>query len=317
MVPVDACDTESTLYAIREIRGVWAIASLVFASALVCPALRAEPSPSVPDFSGPWARNSVDFETPAFGPGPVVNLSHRPNGARDHNRLVGDYTNPILRPWAAEVVKEHGELSMAGVIYPTPTNQCWPESPPFILWQLEMQILQERDRITILYHHDHQVRHIRLNEPHTTHAIPSWSGDSVAHYEGDGLVIDTIGIKVAPLSMIDQYGTPHTKALHVVERYRLIDGEAARQITERDERENDRAPPAATGVFIDSDYKGKGLQIQFTVEDAGAFTMPWSAAVTYRRARGDIWDEHVCAENRHEYYSGRDTAVPTADKPDF
>ena len=67
---------------------------------------------------------------------------------------------------------------------------------------------------------------------------------------------------------------------------------------------------------IDSDYKGKGLQLQFTVEDEGVFTMPWSATVTYRRALGE-WPEVICAENIREYYAGRDTAVPRADKPDF
>jgi hypothetical protein len=44
--------------------------------------------------------------------------------------------------------------------------------------------------------------------------------------------------------------------------------------------------------------------------------MPWTASITYRRALGE-WPEYVCPENRREYYSGKDTAVPTADKPDF
>jgi len=47
------------------------------------------------------------------------------------------------------------------------------------------------------------------------------------------------------------------------------------------------------------DYKGKGLQLQFTVEDEGVFTMPWSATVTYRRPLSTLggWPEFVCAEN--------------------
>jgi hypothetical protein len=299
--------------AIRKLHAVVVIASAFFA----WPAMAAENSAPVPDLSGLWARNTVDFESPPSGPGPVVNLSRRPSGTRDHNKPVGDYSNPILKPAAAAEVKRHGEISLGGGEYPTPSNQCWPESPPYILWQLEMQILQQTDRVTILYHHDHQVRSIPLNRPHPAHVAASWSGDSVGHYEGDTLVIDTVGVKVAPLSLVDQYGTPHSEALHVVERYRLIDGKAAKEATDRAERENDRAPPAATGVFIDPDYTGKGLQIQFTVEDSGVFTMAWSAAVTYRRAQEGIWDEHVCAENRHEYYAGKDAAVPTADKPDF
>jgi hypothetical protein len=72
---------------------------------------------------------------------------------------------------------------------------------------------------------------------------------------------------------------------------------------------------------MDPDYKGKGLQIEFTVEDQGVFTTPWSATITYRRGvnwRGSQeWPEIVCAENLHEYYATKDTAVPHADEPDF
>ena len=78
---------------------------------------------SVPDFSGIWWHPSLPgFEPPASGPGPVTNRSRR-DGISDYNQLVGDYTNPILKPEAAEVVKKHGELSLAGVTYPNPANQ--------------------------------------------------------------------------------------------------------------------------------------------------------------------------------------------------
>jgi hypothetical protein len=118
-------------------------------------------------------------------------------------------------------------------------------------------------------------------------------------------VIDTIGFKAGPMAIVDDYGTPHSEALHVVERYRLIDGQAAKEAVELNEKENGRVP----ANFVDLGYKGKGLQIQVTVEDPGVFTMPWSAAVTYRRGNRE-WDENVCAENTHEYYAGTDTAIP-------
>ena len=73
-----------------------------------------------------------------------------------------------------------------------------------------MQMLQQPDKITILYHHDHEVRHVRMNQPHPAQVTPSWYGDSVGHYEGDTLVIDTVGIKIGPFAMVDMYGTPHT-----------------------------------------------------------------------------------------------------------
>jgi hypothetical protein len=85
-----------------------------------------------------------------------------------------------------------------------------------------MQLLRQPDKITILYSNDHEVRHVRMNQSHPVRVTPSWFGDSVGHYEGDMLVIDTVGVKVGPFAMVDMYGTPHTDALHVVERYRLL-----------------------------------------------------------------------------------------------
>ena len=78
----------------------------------------------------------------------------------------------------------------------------------------------------------------RLNQPHPAHATPSWYGDSAGYYEGDTLVIDTVGIKVGRYSMVDWYGTPHTAALHVVERYRLLDSAAAKEGFERDAKQH-------------------------------------------------------------------------------
>ena len=176
-------------------------------------------------------------------------------------------------------------------------------------------LLQEKDRIVILYMQDHQFRRVRLNRAHPAQVAPSWHGDSVGHYEGDTLVVDTVGVKVGPIPSLDLFGTPYSEALHVVERYRLIDGEAARQAQERNEREYGR-PATEQAAFIDVNDKGKGLQVQFTVEDKKFFTTPWSGSATYRRA-ANPWLENVCAENTHEYYAGRDAAVPHADKPDF
>jgi hypothetical protein len=89
-----------------------------------------------------------------------------------------------------------------------------------------VQLLQRPDSITMLYDEDHEVRRVRMNQPHPAQVTPSWYGDSVGHYESDTLVIDTVGFKIGPFSAVDQYATPFTQALHVVERYRLIDYEA-------------------------------------------------------------------------------------------
>jgi hypothetical protein len=230
-------------------------------------------------------------------------------------QLVGDYTSPILQPWAAEVVKRLGEMSLAGKGYPTPRNQCWPEQVPFVFINYGMQILQRPDKVTILYPFDHQFRQVRMNQSHSEHLKPTWYGDSVGHYEGDALVIDTVGIKTGPFSMIDWFGTPFTEALHVVERYRLLDYEATEEAIARDAKEHFQFTNPDNGPIVDPNYKGKGLQIHVTIEDAGAFTMPWTATVTLRRALDERL-ELVCAENP-EWYPGMQAAVPAADKPDF
>jgi len=266
---------------------------------------------SIPDFSGIWTHLTWPaFEPPLAGPGPVMNKVLR-NGVGDTYHLVGDDRNPILQPWAAELVKRHGEMALAGKGYPTPSNQCWPNGVPYVLWNVDMQLLQRGDHVAIIYSNDQEVRHVRLNEPHPARPAPSWYGDSVGHYEGDTLVIDTIAVKRGPFARVDMYGTPHTDALHVVERYRLLDESAASEAEARGQRQLSRLPARPESP----PDKGKALQVRFTVEDQGAFTTPWSAAVTYRRLLAQ-WRESICAENIHRYFE-EDEKVPVADKPDF
>jgi hypothetical protein len=182
-------------------------------------------------------------------------------------RWLGDHTSPILKPQAAEAVKKFGELALSGTVAPDLHNTCWPEPPPYVMaLHFGVQILQREDEITLLYLLYNTVRHIRLNAPHPENLTPSWQGHSVGSYEGGTLVIDTVGIKVAPLSTVDAFGTPHSKALHVVERYRLIDGEAAAEAQRKHGAEFRPNPPYGRGT-IDQDTSKKGLQVEFTVED--------------------------------------------------
>jgi hypothetical protein len=280
-------------------------ATVISALVFVWPAMGAERAAPIPDFSGLWGRTSLGFEIPSSGAGPIVNRFRNPDGTSGEAK-VGDYTNPILKPAAAQRVRVLGEMMLTGTVFPDAENQCSPWQVPNILRQLQVQILQQPDQITILYMQDHQVRRVRLNQSHPAKATPSWYGDSVGRYEGNTLVVDTVGVKVAPLSMIDMYGTPFSDALHVVERYRLIDYQAAKEANERQE--------ADSGLFDFADM-APGLQVEFTVDDPGVFTMPWSAVVTYRRAVG-TWRESICAENLRESV-GPDRKVPTAGNPDF
>ena len=285
-----------------------------FAAAVATPAFGQAGAPKegaapIPDFSGIWL-HSNGYEPLPSGPTSLVNRSRR-NGVSDVLQLVGDYANAILKPEAAEVVKKHGEISLRGMGYPTPSNQCWPGGVPFVFASDDgMQLLQQPDKVFMLHIYDHQVRQARLNQSHPTQVNPSWYGDSVAHYEGDTLVIDTVGIKVGPFAMVDWYGTPHTPALHVVERYRLLNYEAAKEGLQRDAKENFRIRRP-----LPEDRDQKYLQLQFTVEDEGAFTAPWTATMTFSRGGAD-WPEIVCAENI-QWYPGKSAEVPRAVKPDF
>jgi hypothetical protein len=121
--------------------------------------------------------------------------------------------------------------------------------------------------------------------PHSANPKPSWYGESVGHYEnGDTLVVDTIGQN--DKTYVDNYRTPHTTHLHVVERFRLIDG-------------------------------GKTIEVNVHVEDPGAFTTPWNAIQRYRRTDGGAMDEMVCAENNTDYFNYDVVPLPQASRPDF
>jgi len=271
---------------------------------------------AVPNLSGAWSHPALNgLELPIKGPGPVRNRARQPDGVGNRQLLVGDYTNPILQPWAASIVKKFGDMSLAGKGFPTPRNQCWPEQVPFVFANYGMQLLQQKDKVTILYPYDHQYRQVRMNQPHPEKVTPSWYGDSVGHYEGDTLVVDTVGQKVGPFSMIDWFGTPFTEGLHVVERYRLLDYTATMKALERDAKEHFHQPNPDNGTPADPKYKGKGLQIEVTIEDSAAFAMPWTATVTFRRPL-DEQLELVCAENK-EWFPGVLSAIPVAEKPDF
>ncbi len=276
----------------------------------------AETAVPTPDFSGLWGRNAFDFEPAPGNPKPVDNLVRLPNGAGNASMLVGDYNNALLKPETAAVVKRRGELALSGASVPDPSNQCAPFAPPFTFsMELGVQLLQARDHITFLYNQDDQVRRVWLNRAHPRNVKPTPMGDSVGRYEGDTLVIDTVGIATGPLAMNDRYGTPRSPSARIIERYRLIDGAAAKEAAERHIREN--GPMGLAGaVLVDPNFPGKGLQLEIRIEDREVFTAPWSAVVTYRRSIGP-WLEQICAEDTMDREQGRMPLLPISTKPDF
>ena len=137
----------------------------------------------------------------------------------------------------------------------------------------------------MIWQQDAQVRHVYLNQPHSADPKPSWYGESVGHYEGgDTLVVNTIAQN--DQTFVDNYRTPHTTQMHVIERFKLIDG-------------------------------GRTIEINVHVEDPGAFNMPWNAIQRYRRTEDAPMAEMVCAENNTGYFGYDVVPLPHADKPDF
>jgi hypothetical protein len=269
---------------------------------------------AIPDFSGMWRHGNLPwFIPPASGPGPVTNTSReRGSGVSNYSELVGDYTNPILQPWASEVVKKKGDLSKAGIVFPNPANSCWPEPMPFLFKHMGMSMLQLPNEIVMLFNEDHEVRRVRMNQPHPAKVTPSWHGDAVGRYEGDALVIDTVGVRTdRPHAMIDLFGTPYTEKLHVVERHRLVDYAEAKDAMARGTKENRRA----AGPY-NPNYADKYLRVDFTIEDPGTFTTPWTAIMIYLRDRA-AFPEQACAEGRMGFHNDEGAQIPTAAKPDF
>jgi hypothetical protein len=243
---------------------------------------------ALPDFSGYWQRNDpplMQFLPPASGQGPLREHPVQKRQGADNRPFIGDPRDPLLKPWAQAVIKENTYRQIVDGEEILPAHSlCWPAGVPGNLRLREpLQFLQEPHQITMIYQRDHQVRRIYLNQPHSKNPKKSWYGESVGHYEGDVLVVDTIGLN--DKTTVDWYNTPHTDAIHVVERYKMIDG-------------------------------GRNMEVTFTVDDPNTFTQPWSAIVHYRRGNAQI-EEIVCAENNKYAQTGKDYPIPVASKLDF
>jgi hypothetical protein len=154
--------------------------------------------------------------------------------------------------------------------------------PGFMMFIVEPIFFVQTPRQVLMIHSgNEEVRHIYLDVPHSLNPQPSWYGESVGHYEDDTLVIDTIGLN--DKTYIDNYRTPHTEKLHVVERWKLAEG-------------------------------GNMIEVSIRVEDPDTFNEPWSAMQRYRRVQPRSLGEEACAENNTTFFDYR---MPEAAKPDF
>jgi hypothetical protein len=235
---------------------------------------------AIPDLSGSWEGPGFDLAPPEkAGPGPVTNIS------KDVQKPEGDYNNPILQPWAAAIVRTWAQETRAGRAPPHAHALCYPTSVPGAMTLHQgYQFLQEKDKVTIVIANQSQVRHIYLNVPHSRQKTPSWYGESVGHYEGDTLVVDTVGIRTKDVVPLDRFGTPHTEKLHVIERIR-------------------KTTPTS-------------LRIDYHVEDPGVFTAPWDASLTFRPFK-EGWGEDPCSENNVDMTGKLLPGLPVDDSPAF
>src|ERR1700693_1846323 len=95
-----------------------------------------------------WGKNAFNFEPMPSGPQPLTNLTRRPDGTSNAGQLVGDYHNPILQPEAAAVVKQKGELAIAGKGFANSQDQCRSIAPPFTFaMQLSFEMLPTKEGV--------------------------------------------------------------------------------------------------------------------------------------------------------------------------
>jgi hypothetical protein len=251
-------------------------------------------APKAPNYA--VARLFNDFASPATGLGPVTDGPAHPYVNNEVARemkippsyRVADLDNAAgknLMPWVREALRKQNELILQERNGESREARCWETGvPAFHLNPGLMHIIQTPKEVVLFL--TGRARHIWLDVPHSVDPKPSWYGESVGHYEGDTLVVDTIAFN--DKTFVDSYRTPHTDKLHVVERLRLIDG-------------------------------GNTLEVAFTVEDPGAFYQPYSGTRNRHRvmASGRGPAEFDCSAANDDYFNIGLEPVPTADKPDF
>jgi hypothetical protein len=246
-----------------------------------------------------WQTNVADWRDPppAYGHGPIRPDPAHPftsnvEGARTGTpptKRIGNAGDPVLKPWAAAQMLASNDAALANAMAIPFAAQarCYPGGVPGqLLFPFEpLYFIQTPTEVWMMWQRDHQVRRVFLADHHSEQVTPSWFGESIGHYEnGDTLVVDTIGLSTRN-SYIDNFRTPHSEKLHVVERFTI-------------------APD------------GANLNALVTVEDPDTFNE--SLVMQQRWFKVDApMRETVCAENNFDYFSQGLFPVPQTDTPDF
>ena len=273
---------------------VLVLASVLCSGATSLPAASAIPTGFAPNANVGWISVIAEYTQPPSGPGPVARDPTMPHVTNEEYRrtgrqptiAVGDPNSLILQPWAKEQLRKHNEIVLSGKGGLSPQAACWPVGvPAFDLHGIHpLFFVQAPKEVLMIWQADHQVRHIYLTDRHSANLKPSWFGESIGHYEGDELVVDTIGLN--DKSFVDNYRTPHTTQLHVVERFRVVDG-------------------------------SKTLEVRIAVDDPGAFNTEWHAVQRFKRWTQGPMAPSACAENNFDYFTYKVEPIPQAEKSDF
>jgi hypothetical protein len=256
----------------------------------VAPAL---PQQGPPDFSANnagWVSVGGEW-TPLPGtPSPVAqDPAHRyvPNNTGGQPTFrIADVNNPNLTQFAKDALKKANEEVLAGKPMWSRSSRCWATGvPAFLLTPAQpMFFVQTPQQVRMIAQHDNDVRRVYLNVPHSENPKPSWYGESVGHYEGDTLVIDTVGLN--DKTFVDNFRTPHSDKLHVVERLRLVEG-------------------------------GRFLEAEVVIDDPAVFLKPLHVTKRSRRVEATLAEWRCAAgEMSNPFTQGADP-LPIAEKAEF
>jgi hypothetical protein len=231
-----------------------------------------ESSAGAPDFSGTWERYTPPRDANAQPPrDPNASPPSPPPGGTPGAGLGPAFggTPPPLKPeYMADYeadVKMRQDAERRGEPIPSANAQCIPEGMPGMMIALfPMEVLQTRGQITIVQEAFNQVRRIYIGEepPAIDDAEPSFFGHSGAKWEGDTLVVETVGIKES----VRYRNAPHSSEMRIRERMRMLDANR--------------------------------FEDQITVTDPVYLSGPWSWTWTYQRKPGYKMYEYVCEDNR-------------------
>ena len=273
--------------------GILACGLLAGLNCGITPAPAAGDTTGIPNFAADpnvsWSLEGRldDLLPPASGPGPVsFDPAHPFHPGTDYR--VADLNSPILQPWTKVQMKKANDEVLAGKVPFRARERCWPVGVPGFdaySWVEPFYFYERANEIVVINQGGPEIRHIYMNVPHSKHVKPSWYGESVGHYEGgDTLVIDTIGLN--DRTFVDNYRTPHTTNIHVIERWKI-------------------APDLKT------------VDVSIYVEDPGAFTSSWRAVQRWSRVEEAPILQVPCNENNDDHFTQGLVPIAHAETQDF